>query len=79
MNEYLEMVELQFPSVFPKGVWVKITKIITAVGRPMHSSMLGKTGIVQGHRTHHNQRWNRISLDDGGICDFVTLELQKME
>ena len=75
----LELVELQFPTFYPVGTYVKVARIVPHIARWASNDLIGKTGTVCKHKTHHDQRWHRVEMDIGGTFDFLSQELQRYD
>lgn len=78
MDDDFEILEFQFPSVFAVGKIVRVVKLCELPeypNRPIKKSVVGEIGVVSGHRTRYEQRWNRVKID-GSTMDFLTQELQ---
>lgn len=79
MESELELLEFQFPSMYPIGTYVKIIKVNPYPARSLRGTMVGKLGLVHSHRTKNGMRWHRVSMDNGDTYDFTAQELQKAE
>jgi hypothetical protein len=85
MEEDLDLIELQFPTMFPIGTKVKYvrkvlvedddwnTKRAHKMINEFHHSW--KYGKVYKHVNHHGHRWNRVIFKEEYEFDFLTGEL----
>lgn len=80
MDDELEMLEFQYPSIFPVGTYVQVVQILDHPARPaMTKVKKGQTGIVHSHRTRQGQRFHRVALDNGNQYDLLMAELQRYD